>query len=239
MRVWHRNELLRDLKARGLTAPALAVCDGALGFWAGLRDVFSATAEQRCWRHKTANELNALPTRQPSAVREPLTAMYTAAGGRRSRRCRPSRTRSPKASSRSATSSIPSSPFRLSGRARHPPARDQSDRVDLRHRAGSGRGVNKGAEPRAAGLAMTFKLAGAARARSRRSKIPTWWLSSAPAPGSSKGQLPERREEPKGRSRCRWVRHQNQRYPQNLTSLPSGPTTTLRSVWLTALDQTC
>lgn len=56
------RELLLDLKARGLAAvPKLAVGDGALGFWAALRKVFGDTREQRCWVHKTANVLNALP----------------------------------------------------------------------------------------------------------------------------------------------------------------------------------
>lgn len=42
-------ELLLDLKHRGLTTPPkLAIGDGALGFWAALRKVYSATAEQRC-----------------------------------------------------------------------------------------------------------------------------------------------------------------------------------------------
>lgn len=55
-------ELLLDLKQRGLTiAPKLAVGDGALGFWAALREVYSETREQRCWVHKTANVLNKLP----------------------------------------------------------------------------------------------------------------------------------------------------------------------------------
>jgi putative transposase len=39
----------------------LAIGDGALGFWAVLRDVFPATREQRCWFDKIANVLNALP----------------------------------------------------------------------------------------------------------------------------------------------------------------------------------
>jgi len=56
------RELLLDLKRRGLNhAPDLAVGDGALGFWAALREVFGATAEQRCWFHKTGNVLNAMP----------------------------------------------------------------------------------------------------------------------------------------------------------------------------------
>jgi len=53
--------LLRDLRHRGMRAPVLAVGDGALGFWAALRDVFPETKEQRCWVHKSANVLDALP----------------------------------------------------------------------------------------------------------------------------------------------------------------------------------
>jgi putative transposase len=56
------SELLLDLKHRGLlNPPKLAIADGALGFWAALRKVFSQTREQRCWVHKTANVLNKMP----------------------------------------------------------------------------------------------------------------------------------------------------------------------------------
>jgi putative transposase len=57
------SEMLLDLKARGLKVePKLAVADGALGFWAALREVFgTSTREQRCWFHKTGNVLNKLP----------------------------------------------------------------------------------------------------------------------------------------------------------------------------------
>ncbi len=41
-------DLLRDCKRRGMRAPVLAVGDGALGFWAAVRDVFPETREQRC-----------------------------------------------------------------------------------------------------------------------------------------------------------------------------------------------
>ncbi len=63
------RELLLDLKRRGLTrAPELAIGDGALGFWAALREVFGSTREQRCWVHKTGNVLNAMPKSvQPKA----------------------------------------------------------------------------------------------------------------------------------------------------------------------------
>jgi len=60
--------LLRDLKGRGMPAPKLAVADGALGFWAALRDIYPDTEEQRCWVHKIANVLDKLPKRlQPRA----------------------------------------------------------------------------------------------------------------------------------------------------------------------------
>jgi putative transposase len=61
-------DLLRDLKRRGMRAPMVAVGDGALGFWAALRTVWPETTEQRCWVHKVANCLAALPKSvQPTA----------------------------------------------------------------------------------------------------------------------------------------------------------------------------
>lgn len=61
-------DLLRSCKRRGMTAPVLAVGDGALGFWAAVREVFPDTGEQRCWFHKIANVLNCLPkSAQPNA----------------------------------------------------------------------------------------------------------------------------------------------------------------------------
>jgi hypothetical protein len=47
-------DLLRDLRDRGMTAPEVAVGDGALGFWAALPQVFGTTRVQRCWVHKVA-----------------------------------------------------------------------------------------------------------------------------------------------------------------------------------------
>ncbi len=62
--------MLRDLRRRGMTAPAVAVGDGALGFWSALRDVFPDIVEPRCWVHKAANVLNVLPkSAQPAARR--------------------------------------------------------------------------------------------------------------------------------------------------------------------------
>jgi len=63
------RELLLDLKNRGLKIdPSVAVGDGALGFWAAVREVIPKTREQRCWVHKTANVLNKMPKSvQPKA----------------------------------------------------------------------------------------------------------------------------------------------------------------------------
>lgn len=63
------REILLDLKQRGLEhAPAIAVGDGALGFWKALAEVFPTAQAQRCWVHKTANILNKMPKhKQPNA----------------------------------------------------------------------------------------------------------------------------------------------------------------------------
>ena len=50
--------------------PVVAVGDGALGFWAAVRDIWPETHEQRCWVHKLVNVLDKLPKRlQPKAKR--------------------------------------------------------------------------------------------------------------------------------------------------------------------------
>jgi len=63
------SELLLSLKQRGLQLePKLAIADGALGFWAAVRKIFTSVREQRCWVHKTANVLNHMPKSvQPKA----------------------------------------------------------------------------------------------------------------------------------------------------------------------------
>jgi len=70
--------LLRSLRDRGLAGPVLAVGDGALGFWAAIRDVFPSTKEQRCWVHRTANVLDALPKRLHPQAKKALQAIYNA-----------------------------------------------------------------------------------------------------------------------------------------------------------------
>jgi transposase-like protein len=73
------RDLLRELKARGLTiGPRLAIGDGALGFWAALDEVYAETCPQRCWVHKTANVLSALPKSLHSKAKTDLQAIWMA-----------------------------------------------------------------------------------------------------------------------------------------------------------------
>jgi len=71
-------DLLRSCKRRGMRAPVLAVGDGALGFWAAVRDVFPDTKEQRCWFHVSANVLNCLPKSAQPGARAALAEIYNA-----------------------------------------------------------------------------------------------------------------------------------------------------------------
>ncbi|MEU8641844.1 IS256 family transposase [Streptomyces sp. NPDC048674] len=71
-------DLLRDCARRGMRAPVLAVGDGALGFWKALAEVFPETRHQRCWVHKTANVLNAIPTSAQTGARKALQDIYNA-----------------------------------------------------------------------------------------------------------------------------------------------------------------
>jgi putative transposase len=72
------GDLLRDLKRRGMRAPMVAVGDGALGFWAALRDVWPETREQRDWVHKVANTLDALPKSVQPTAKKMLTEIRDA-----------------------------------------------------------------------------------------------------------------------------------------------------------------
>ena len=74
--------VLRDLRGRGLRAPAVAIGDGALGFWSALRDVWPETTVQRDWCHKLANVLDKLPKRlRPRAKRALRDIMYAETKG--------------------------------------------------------------------------------------------------------------------------------------------------------------
>ena len=73
------REVLLDLKRRGLNiGPKLAVGDGALGFWAALREVYPGCREQRCWVHKTANVLDKMPKSVQGKAKGMLHEMWQA-----------------------------------------------------------------------------------------------------------------------------------------------------------------
>ena len=73
------KELLLDIKNRGIkSGPRLAIGDGALGFWAALREVYPETKEQRCWVHKTANVLDKLPKKLQRSAKISIHEMYMA-----------------------------------------------------------------------------------------------------------------------------------------------------------------
>ena len=70
--------VFRNLKRRGLSEPKLVVGDGALGAWAGLRDVFPGAGEQRCWFHASGNVIDCLPKRLHSRAKGLLSEIIEA-----------------------------------------------------------------------------------------------------------------------------------------------------------------
>ncbi len=71
-------DLLRDCVRRGMRAPVLAVGDGALGFWGALAEVFPQARAGRCWFHKTANVLAALPKSTHPGAKKALAEIWGA-----------------------------------------------------------------------------------------------------------------------------------------------------------------
>ena len=165
-------DLLRDLKRRGMRAPVLAVGDGALGFWGALGDVFPETKAQRCWVHKVANVLNALPTSAQPTARRMVAEIRDAEDREHARRAvdafaQEYGARWPKAVAKIVDDVEPLLAF-YDFPAEHwvhlkttNPIESTFATVRLRTR------VTKGPGSRAAGLAMAFKLIEAAQDRWR------------------------------------------------------------------------
>jgi putative transposase len=61
-----------------MRAPVVAIGDGALGFWSALPEVFPESREQRCWVHKIANVLNAVPSSLRPKVKAALHTIINA-----------------------------------------------------------------------------------------------------------------------------------------------------------------
>jgi len=71
-------DVLRDLKSGGMKMPAVAVADGALGFWSAVPEVWTHTKQQLCWLHKTRNILDKLPKSEQKDAAARLRAVYLA-----------------------------------------------------------------------------------------------------------------------------------------------------------------
>jgi transposase-like protein len=171
------SDLLRDCKRRGMRAPVLAVGDGALGFWAALREVFPDTRTQKCWFHKTGNVLAALPKSAHPGAKKALAEIWNAEDRDHARRAAAAFKLAYGAKFAKATAKITDDMDELLAFYDYPAEHwihlrttnpIESTFATVRHRTK----VTKGPGSKAAGLAMAFKLIEAAQARWRAVNAP-------------------------------------------------------------------
>jgi len=150
-----------------MRAPVLAIGDGALGFWGALREVFPATREQRCWFHKIANVLAALPTSAQPGAKKALVEIWNAEDRDHALKAVTSFKAAYGAKFPKATAKITNDVDELLTLYDYPAEHwvhlrttnpIESTFATVRHRTK----VTKGPGSRAAGLAMAFKLIEAA-----------------------------------------------------------------------------
>ena len=170
-------DLLRDCARRGMRAPVLAVGDGALGFWGALREVFPATREQRCWFHKIANVLSAMPKSAHPAAKKALAEIWNAEDKNRALEAAKAFEATYGAKFPKATTKITNDLEVLLAVYDFPAEHWQHLRTTnpiesmfatVRHRTK----ITRGPGSRAAGLAMAFKLIEAAQDRWRAVNAP-------------------------------------------------------------------
>jgi transposase-like protein len=170
-------DLLRDCKRRGMRAPVLAIGDGALGFWGALREVFPETREQRCWFHKIANVLAALPKSAHPAAKRALAEIWNAEDRDHARRAVAAFKLAYGAKFAKAVAKITDDLDELLAFYDYPAEHwihlrttnpIESTFATVRHRTK----VTKGPGSKAAGIAMAFKLIEAAQARWRAVNAP-------------------------------------------------------------------
>ena len=170
-------DLLRDCARRGMRAPVLAVGDGALGFWGALREVFPQTKEQRCWFHKIANVLGALPKCAHTGAKKALAEIWNAEDKDHARAAAKAFDAAYGAKFPKAVAKITDDLEELLAVYDYPVEHwvhlrttnpIESTFGTVRHRTK----VTKGPGSRAAGLAMAFKLIEAAQARWRAVNAP-------------------------------------------------------------------
>jgi transposase-like protein len=171
------SDLLRDAARRGMRAPVLAVGDGALGFWAALREVFPGTREQRCWFHKIGNVLAAMPRSAHPGAKKALAEIWNAEDKQHALTAAKSFQNAYGAKFGKATAKITDDLDELLAFYDYPAEHwvhlrttnpIESTFATVRHRTK----VTKGPGSRAAGLAMAFKLIQAAQDRWRAVNAP-------------------------------------------------------------------
>ena len=155
----------------------LAVGDGALGFWAALREVFPATAEQRCWFHKVGNVLSALPKSAHPSAKKALAEIWGAEDADHARAAAARFTQAYGAKFGKAVAKVTDDLDQLLAFYDYPAEHwvhlrttnpIESTFATVRHRTR----VTKGPGSRAAGLAMAFKLIESAQDRWRAVNAP-------------------------------------------------------------------
>ncbi|GAA1376441.1 hypothetical protein GCM10009661_44600 [Catellatospora chokoriensis] len=160
-----------------MRAPVLAVGDGALGFWAALREVFPGTREQRDWFHKTANVLAALPKSAHPGAKAALAEIWDAEDKRRAQAAAKRFAAAYGIKFAKATAKITDDLEVLLTYYDYPAEHwvhlrtsnpIESTFATVRHRTR----VTKGPGSRAAGLAMAFKLIESAQDRWRAVNAP-------------------------------------------------------------------
>ncbi|HEU5006256.1 MAG TPA: IS256 family transposase [Jatrophihabitantaceae bacterium] len=165
-------DLLRDCKRRGMRAPVLAIGDGALGFWGALREVFPETREQRCWFHKIANVLGALPKSAHPGAKKALAEIWNAEDRDHARRAAAAFKLAYAAKFPKAAAKITDDLDQLLAFYDYPAEHwihlrttnpIESTFATVRNRSK----ITKGPGSKAAGIAMAFKLIQAAQARWR------------------------------------------------------------------------
>ncbi len=192
--------LLRDCKRRGMRAPVPAAGDGALGFWAALREVFPETREQRDWVHKVMNVLDCLPESAQPAARKALAQIRDAEDREHAEKAVKDFAAAYQAKYPKAVAKITGDQEQLPAFFGFPaehwvhlktsnPIESTFATVRLRTR------VTKGPGSRAAGLAMVFKPVKAAEDRWRYVNGPHLVALVRAGAKSEKGVLVERSDE--------------------------------------------
>jgi len=170
-------DLLRDCARRGMRAPVLAMGDGALGFWGALREVFPQATEQRCWFHKIANVLGALPKSAHPGAKKALAEIWNAEDRNHALAAVKSFEAAYDAKFPKAVAKITDDLEQLLAFYDYPAEHwihlrttnpIESTFATVRHRTK----ITRGPGSRAAGLAMAFKLIEAAQARWRMINAP-------------------------------------------------------------------